>query len=1125
MIKKIFCVLCFLIGVVAYAQTKPKEFRLKKILIKKDTVQIDSVSINPTNFKLLSKEGSLINPSNYKVNFGLSQLIIDKEKYSEITVEYYRYPEFITKEYSPFDKRLIVENTKNTGKLYSETTNKKTSDVRFFDGLTTQGFITRGVTGGNNQNAVTNSSLDLTISGKLSDKVGIKANIFDTNIPLQQNGYSQKITDFDRIFVELYSKNWRVKGGDVSLENKDSYFLNFNKQVSGVEVGANLSESTNVLASGAIVRGRFSSFNFVGVEGNQGPYKIFGSNNESGIIIVSGSDKVFVNGVLLQRGENKDYTIDYNLAEIRFNTAYPITNDMRIRIEFQYSDRNYTRFITYEKAQYKKDNFSIAGYFYNENDAKSQPIQQALTDAQKQILANAGNDITKMMAPSFFADEFSVNRIQYKKTIISGNEFFEYTTNENDEVFSVVFSNVGASKGDYVVDKTIAIGTIYKYLGKNQGSYNPVVQLVAPSKLQVAVVNSKYSPSDKTTIQAELAFSDNDVNLFSNIDDSKNKRLATKIGWNQRLLDKDWKITSDVNYKFIENNFQTVERFQAVEFNRNWNLDSPTGDQHEIGTVLTAQKNKKTTISYGFHHLKFSNNFSGSKHTLQSKVKFDSTSVWVNGSWLKNSTNTRKDNFFRWQSKVEHSFEKSWLGGFVNFETNEKKETATNNFDITSHQFKEYEGYYGIGDSTKVFAKFGVNYRTNDSIKSNAFTQINNRKTFYINSKIIQNTTTNLSLYANYRFTENRLADNETTLNSRILYNQRFFKNLLTLGTAYETSSGNIARQDFIYVKTEPGQGYYTWIDYNNDGEQQFNEFEIAQFQDQATYLRIALPNIRFLATQRVKWKQSITLNPKQWGSKKGFKKTLSHFYNQTYVTIDNERLRAGSGFNWNPFNTSGDGLLGLNFNFRNSFYFNRNLQNYSWTYTFGKSQNKQQFSVGNQEGNSFIHQLEFQHKLAKFWLFETKASVGENKLKTENLANRNYEISVKELQPKFTFLYNKDHRFSVSYHYKNKENNMLNFEKLQQQKIGLSYFFISSKKNQISADTAMFLNDFTGNSNSPVGYQMLEGLQIGRNYTWNLQLNQKLTSVLNLSVSYLGRKSTNSSAIHTGTVQLKAIF
>ena len=59
------------------------------------------------------------------------------------------------------------------------------SEVQLFEGLKTKGFISRGLTSGNNQNAVTNAALDLEISGKLSNKVTLKANIWDTNIPIE----------------------------------------------------------------------------------------------------------------------------------------------------------------------------------------------------------------------------------------------------------------------------------------------------------------------------------------------------------------------------------------------------------------------------------------------------------------------------------------------------------------------------------------------------------------------------------------------------------------------------------------------------------------------------------------------------------------------------------------------------------------------------------------------------------------------------------------------------------------------------------------------------------------------------------------------------------------------------
>jgi hypothetical protein len=303
---------------------------------------------------------------------------------------------------------------------------------------------------------------------------------------------------------------------------------------------------------------------------------------------------------------------------------------------------------------------------------------------------------------------------------------------------------------------------------------------------------------------------------------------------------------------------------------------------------------------------------------------------------------------------------------------------------------------------------------------------------------------------------------------------------------------------------------------------QDFDEFEIAQFQDQAEYLRIPLPNLRFIATQRAKWQQSLSVNFGKWKEKKGLKKTLSHFYNQTFLSADNEQERIGDSFTFNPFDFDENKLISLNFNFRNSLYFNRNKQHFSSTFTFGNTRNKQQFFIGNQESRIKIHQVDFSHKFADFWLLDFMSKISQNDLKTENFNNRNYEIESQEINPKISFLYDKNHRFSGFYHFKNKENNLQDFEILKQQKFGVEYFYSSNKKNQMSTNVNVFLNDFTGNINTPVAYQMLEGLQAGKNYTWNLLFNRKLNSFLNLNLNYLGRKSENSKTIHTGSVQLQ---
>ncbi|MBV1888175.1 MAG: hypothetical protein KUG51_02680, partial [Urechidicola sp.] len=112
-----------------------------------------------------------------------------------------------------------------------------------------------------------------------------------------------------------------------------------------------------------------------------------------------------------------------------------------------------------------------------------------------------------------------------------------------------------------------------------------------------------------------------------------------------------------------------------------------------------------------------------------------------------------------------------------------------------------------------------------------------------------------------------------------------------------------------------------------------------------------------------------------------------------------------------------------------------------------------------------------------------------------------------------------------VFYEFKNKENQIGSLENLEAHKMGMSFKFSNLKKTSINADFNFYINNFEGNQNTPVAYQMLEGLQPGKNFTWSLLWQQRLTTFLDLNINYLGRKSETSNTIHTGTVQLRANF
>lgn len=1123
--KKIGILFFHLFCLVGSAQTQFSNSKSKNIQVKTDSIQISDVSISPVNFKVLQND-EIIPPSDYKIDFENSLLIIDAKAYKNIQIKYTAYPDFLTEVYAPLNKNLIVPNSSNTTNLY-RIPNRKDEGKTPFEGLYTQGSLARGLTVGNNQDAVTNSSLDLQISGKLSKDVTIKASISDSNIPIQKNGYSQQIEEFDRIFIELFTNQWSLKAGDINLNNNETDFLRFDKKVAGlsVDVTPTGTESENYFkASGALVRGRFTRHLFNGVEGNQGPYKLLGPNGESYIVILSGSETIYINGRPLKRGDQNDYTIDYNTSEITFTTTFPITANMRITAEFQYSDRNYTRFVSYNKASHKSEKLEIGGYFYTESDAKNQPLQQNLSEDQKEILSEAGNNTSQMISQSAFIEAYDENKILYKKTTINSIEFFEFSQNTEDELYAVTFSYLGENQGSYLLQNTTAIGRIFEYIGPNGGNYAPVIQLIAPTKLQVAVAKATYNSSSKTSFNTELALSNNDENLFSSIDDNNNRGIAAKGGWTQIYTDNTWLIKSILDFDYLEENFTSIQRIYNVEFARDWNLQNPTGTQEFLRSQLLVSNKKNSELSYNFESLKYQNSFSGHKHIFTGGFTTKKSSINTKASFLKNESNTQKGSFLKVNVLLKHDFKKSWIGALIDTEDNEQTDVVTKKLNLFSQKYLSYGGFLGIGDSTKVYAKLGIDIRHNDSLQNNELTRVNNSKSYYIRSHLVQHKNAQVGAYINYRTVENIFQENSNALNSRLNYTQHLFQNFISWNSIYETSSGTSPQQQFAYIKTEAGQGFYTWIDYNGNEIQEFEEFEIAKFTDQADYLRITLPTINYININQTKFSQSFNINPLLWKTKNDFRKVISQFSNQSYILVDTKKQRTSDGFDLNPFDTNNPAVIGLLQTLKNSFFFRRGLQNYATSYIYSKTRSKTNLGIGFQENKNLLRQLSFQHKMGEFWLIDMKINQKETESDSENYSERIYKIDSNEFSPKLIYSFSINSNFSFAYEYKDKED-ITNISNLELHKIGTSYQYAHPKKGAILADLNLYKNIFNGNLNSPVAYEMLEGLQPGNNFVWNLVAQRKLTSYLHLNINYSGRKSELTNTVHTGSVQLRAIF
>ncbi|HNW68408.1 MAG TPA: hypothetical protein PKK66_06125, partial [Bacteroidales bacterium] len=352
---------------------------------------------------------------------------------------------------------------------------------------------------GNNQNFVLDAHLNLQLSGFLAPDIEILANITDENLPVQPEGNTRVIKDFNKIFIQLKYKNLlTLKAGDIEIPKpQNDYFLCVNRQFLGVEMSVHSQiDSINYVHNvigGGITKGKYARNNIAPIHGVQGPYKLRGEQNETAIVIIAGSERVYIDGVPLLRGQDNDYIIDYNTGEITFSTKILITSEKRISVTFEYSDRYYSRYnlFTYNEFYHEKNNkLKLNVNFIHEQDIKNQSIQPELDDGQKLFLSHLGDDLMAASYPTaILSTDNSLNEILYikKDTLVNGeiyHSIYEYALSSGDTLYRVTFSYVGANKGNYKLSQTAVNGKVYRWVvpvnGVPQGEYEPTIFLNTP---------------------------------------------------------------------------------------------------------------------------------------------------------------------------------------------------------------------------------------------------------------------------------------------------------------------------------------------------------------------------------------------------------------------------------------------------------------------------------------------------------------------------------------------------------------------------------------------------------------------------------------------------------------------
>ena len=134
-------------------------------------------------------------------------------------------------------------------------TNQSASTLAIDNGLSKSGSIARSISVGNAQDLGVLSSFNLQLAGKLNNEIDLLAVISDDNIPVQPEGNTQQLQEFDRVFIQVNNANSKLIAGDFELKSRESYFLNYLKKGKGVLLSTQ-QNNYNLTIGSAIAKGR-----------------------------------------------------------------------------------------------------------------------------------------------------------------------------------------------------------------------------------------------------------------------------------------------------------------------------------------------------------------------------------------------------------------------------------------------------------------------------------------------------------------------------------------------------------------------------------------------------------------------------------------------------------------------------------------------------------------------------------------------------------------------------------------------------------------------------------------------------------------------------------------------------
>jgi hypothetical protein len=1092
----------------------------------------------------------IFNTQNNQIKFlpeFITNIFRDSSSKKEVEVNYRVFPFEFKSKYA--HRELVFKKDTSTGNMVQtlKPLSPFTVDNIFNDNLQKSGSIVRGFTFGSNRDLSLNSGFRMQMAGKLSDDIDIAAALTDENSPIQPEGNTQTLQEIDKVFIELKTKNMSATLGDFNLDFTGTEFGKISRKLQGGLGSLKYHDGDvngNVNLSGAVTRGKYNTNQFLGIEGVQGPYRLSGKNNERHIIVIAGTEKVYVDGEPMKRGDENDYVIDYALSELTFTSRRLINGNSRIVVDFEYSDRQYTRnfFAVQGSSNIFDDRFSVTTSFIREGDDYSNPIDLTLTDTDKETLRTAGDN--RFRAIQNGAQYVGYGKGQYVMidTTINTQSYtiFRYAPGDTAAKYSVTFTYVDEGKGDYL---KISIGN-YKFVGVGLGSYLPIRFLPLPQLQTLIDVDLKSKITNYLKIVGETAVSNYDANRFSNLDDNDNQGGAYRFGLQfnpQNIKIGTTNIGSfdlQLKERIISSQFVPIDRINNVEFGRKWNLNQTTQLSEESGEgLLYYQPIKSVRINGGLGYMKMGNQFTSTRR----QGEFDFNEIIlpkINYQFeiikSKDRSSDALGNWRRNKAVTEYSFWKITPSFMYENETRKQNSIASDTLQSGSFSFSEYSPKLKINNIYAV--TFGMEYKWREENRfynrslikeSNTFTQI-----YSLSSQPLRtlSTTADVTLRKREYTAEFKSASGGNTESILIRWLTRFaaFDRGIESDLLYDASTQRSAKFERVFQRVPKGTGSYLYIgDIDSNGIATEDEFRPTRFD--GDYIPITIPSdnlspvIDLRISARIRFVASKLISESNW-----IGKTISAFSTETFVRIEEKSAESVQHniyfLNMKYFLNEKTTIAGSNSITQDVFLFEQS-QEFYMRFRFQQRKSLTQYALGTEHSYNRDRSVRVRWQLVKEFANQTDY---ENKTDQVAASKNSYRVrNIKGNVLTSDWAYRPDKNIEIGFKFsvgraENKDETSNSVTDINTQGVRLIYSFEEKGLARFEFNREEVLVSGAG-LNLP--YELTGGRLRGKTWLWRTSADYRFTNFLQATLNYEGRSEGLTTPIHTLRAEVRAFF